>query len=130
MPSRPKRGRRYNSPMPRSATPSSTSTIASRGTPRSSAYSVFGGNARNGEPSRASRLLREARWLAFAALAIYLFLILVTYTAADPEYTQTMMGVSLQGTLVDTVSVTAGQVFKRTYRVTVSDAVPVFPPAV
>ena len=95
MPSRPKRGRRYNYPMPRSATPSSTSTIASRGTPRSSAYSVFGGNARNGEPSRASRLLREARWLAFAALAIYLFLILVTYTAADPGWSHDAIVTSL-----------------------------------
>jgi len=45
-----------------------------------------GQNARNGEPSRALRLFREARWLAFAALALYLFLILVTYTAADPGW--------------------------------------------
>ncbi len=41
---------------------------------------------RQAEPSRASRLFREARWLAFAALALYLFLILVTYSAGDPGW--------------------------------------------
>ena len=39
-----------------------------------------------GASSRAARLFREARWLAFAALALYLFLILVTYSAADPGW--------------------------------------------
>ena len=47
-------------------------------------------NARNGASShpgpRSSRLLREARWLFFAALALYLFLILVTYHASDPGW--------------------------------------------
>ena len=65
--------------MPRS--PSLTSSGSTFANPLSA-----GANARNGEVSRASRLFREARWFAFAALALYLFLILVTYSAADPGW--------------------------------------------
>ncbi len=85
--------------MPRSVSPSSTSTIAGRGAPRSGPFANISGNlrngVRNGEPSRASRLLREARWLAFAALALYLFLILVTYSAADPGWSHDAVVASL-----------------------------------
>ena len=85
--------------MPRSASPSSTSSVASRAAPRARSFANFGVNVRNhepsGEPSRASRLLREARWLAFAALAIYLFLILVTYSAADPGWSHDAVVTSL-----------------------------------
>ncbi|MGI9024264.1 MAG: DNA translocase FtsK, partial [Burkholderiaceae bacterium] len=89
--------------MPRSASPSSTSSIASRGEPRARPFGNFGANARNnarndelaGEPSRVSRLLREARWLAFAALAIYLFLILVTYSVGDPGWSHDAVVASL-----------------------------------
>jgi S-DNA-T family DNA segregation ATPase FtsK/SpoIIIE len=56
---------------------------------------LFGSNQRNGEVTRASRLLGEARWLAFAALAIYLFLILVTYSAADPGWSHSASVASL-----------------------------------
>lgn len=38
--------------------------------------------------SRAERLLAEARWLGMAALAAYLFLILVTYHRGDPGWSQ------------------------------------------
>ena len=74
--------------MPRSASLSSSgSTFAS---------TLAGpSNARNGEVSRASRLFREARWLAFAALALYLFLILVTYSAADPGWSHSASVASL-----------------------------------
>ncbi len=70
--------------------------------PRSSAvasangvFASFGRNARNGEPSRAGRLFSEARWLAFAALALYLFLILATYSAADPGWSHSASVASL-----------------------------------
>jgi S-DNA-T family DNA segregation ATPase FtsK/SpoIIIE len=36
----------------------------------------------------ARRLLKEARWLLFAALALYLLLILVTYHKSDPGWSQ------------------------------------------
>ena len=39
-----------------------------------------------GPPSRAARLLQEAKWLLFAALALYLLLILITYNKADPGW--------------------------------------------
>ena len=54
-----------------------------------------GPNVRNGEPSRAARLFHEARWIAFAALALYLFLILVTYNAADPGWSHSATVASL-----------------------------------
>ncbi len=38
---------------------------------------------------RAQRLLKEARWLLFAALAVYLLLILATYHKSDPGWSQT-----------------------------------------
>lgn len=38
--------------------------------------------------SRAERLLAEARWLGMAALATYLFLILVSYHRGDPGWSQ------------------------------------------
>jgi S-DNA-T family DNA segregation ATPase FtsK/SpoIIIE len=60
--------------------------VDARAAARDARPTLFRGNSRNGELSRASRLLGEARWLAFAALAIYLFLILVTYNAADPGW--------------------------------------------
>ncbi len=75
--------------MPRSASfPAPTSSVGGsldRNEGRRSA-ATGGANVRNGDVSRASRLFREARWLAFAALALYLFLILVTYSAADPGW--------------------------------------------
>ena len=37
---------------------------------------------------RAERLLKEARWLLFAGLAIYLLLILATYHRSDPGWSQ------------------------------------------
>ena len=74
--------------MPRSA------SLTSSGSTFSNPLSA-GANARNGEPSRAMRLFREARWLAFVALALYLFLILVTYTAADPGWSHSATVASL-----------------------------------
>jgi S-DNA-T family DNA segregation ATPase FtsK/SpoIIIE len=38
--------------------------------------------------SLAQRLLKEARWLLFAALAVYLLVILVTYHRSDPGWSQ------------------------------------------
>jgi len=73
--------------MPRS--PSLSASAASLAAPdaaRDAKRSFLARNERNGEPSRASRLFGEARWMAFAALALYLFLILVTYSAADPGW--------------------------------------------
>ena len=52
-------------------------------------------NQRNGELSRAARLFGEARWFAFAALALYLFLILVTYSPADPGWSHSATVASL-----------------------------------
>ncbi len=69
--------------------------LDSRSPVRANPLGQFGGNSRNGAPSRASRLLREARWLAFAALALYLFLILVTYSAADPGWSHDAIVASL-----------------------------------
>ncbi len=57
--------------------------------------SLFARNARRGELSRAARLFGEARWLAFAALALYLFLILVTYSAGDPGWSHSAAVASL-----------------------------------
>lgn len=37
-------------------------------------------------PSRATRLLLEAKWMLFAALALFLLLILLTYSEADPGW--------------------------------------------
>jgi S-DNA-T family DNA segregation ATPase FtsK/SpoIIIE len=37
-------------------------------------------------PGRLSRLVREARWMLFAALATYLTLVLATYNSADPGW--------------------------------------------
>lgn len=37
-------------------------------------------------PGRLSRLFREARWILFAALAVYLTLVLATYHTADPGW--------------------------------------------
>ena len=69
--------------MPRSVSlPSSNAALS----PRRGARSKAAEREVPAEPSRASRLLREARWMAFAAIAIYLFLILVTYHAADPGW--------------------------------------------
>jgi DNA segregation ATPase FtsK/SpoIIIE, S-DNA-T family len=39
-------------------------------------------------PSRLVRLLYEARWLAFAVATVYLLLIFVTYSKADPGWSQ------------------------------------------
>jgi len=39
-----------------------------------------------GAPSRTSRLVLEAKWLVFAALALYLLLILLTYSKTDPGW--------------------------------------------
>ena len=44
-------------------------------------------NTRNGPSplqTRISALLREARWILFAALAAWLTLVLATWSAADP----------------------------------------------
>ncbi len=68
--------------MPRS--PSTSSALDARSALR--AAPSTGERTRGREPSRASRLLHEARWMAFAALALYLFLILVTYHANDPGW--------------------------------------------
>ncbi|MCK9507263.1 MAG: DNA translocase FtsK 4TM domain-containing protein [Pigmentiphaga sp.] len=38
------------------------------------------------QPGRLSRLFREARWIAFAALAVYLALALFSYSPADPGW--------------------------------------------
>src|SRR5438067_2973326 len=39
-------------------------------------------------PSRLVRLLYEARWLAFAVATVYLLLIFLTYSKADPGWSQ------------------------------------------
>ncbi|GAA4336472.1 DNA translocase FtsK [Pigmentiphaga soli] len=52
------------------------------------------GNTRNSSaaqasgalPGRLSRLFREARWILFAGLAVYLTLVLATYNSADPGW--------------------------------------------
>ena len=73
--------------MPRSASLDTAAAAALRSDePRAAALRGAGRNARNGETTRAMRLFREVRWLAFAALALYLFLILVTYSVADPGW--------------------------------------------
>ena len=45
--------------------------------------------------SRAARLFGEARWFAFAALALYLLLILVTFSASDPGWSHSATVASL-----------------------------------
>jgi DNA segregation ATPase FtsK/SpoIIIE, S-DNA-T family len=40
------------------------------------------------QAGRAERLLKEARWLLFAGLAVYLLLILATYHRSDPGWSQ------------------------------------------
>ncbi len=75
--------------MPRSVTPASNPPLPAREAVSTGLFGRLGGaNRRNpdGVESRAGRLLREARWLAFAALALYLFLVLVTYSSGDPGW--------------------------------------------
>ncbi len=86
--------------MPRSS--SLTASGASLGSPLGAGdaahdlkRSLFARNHRRGELSRAARLFGEARWLAFAALALYLFLILVTYSRADPGWSHSATVASL-----------------------------------
>ncbi|MDX3907684.1 MAG: DNA translocase FtsK 4TM domain-containing protein [Pigmentiphaga sp.] len=59
------------------------------------ARTATAGNTRNSQtagssagalPGRLSRLFREARWILFAALAVYLTLVLATYNSADPGW--------------------------------------------
>ena len=74
--------------MPRSAASSPPLENPAPARASRSASRLFeSGNTRGrGEPSRVARLLLEARWLAFAAVALYLFLVLVTYSASDPGW--------------------------------------------
>ncbi|VCU71597.1 DNA translocase FtsK [Pigmentiphaga humi] len=44
------------------------------------------GSASPALPGRLSRLFREARWILFAALAVYLTLVLATYHSGDPGW--------------------------------------------
>ncbi|MPS26143.1 DNA translocase FtsK [Pigmentiphaga sp.] len=44
------------------------------------------GNSTGALPGRLSRLFREARWILFAALAVYLTLVLATYNSGDPGW--------------------------------------------
>ncbi|MDH2239049.1 DNA translocase FtsK 4TM domain-containing protein [Pigmentiphaga sp. GD03639] len=44
------------------------------------------GNSSGALPGRLSRLFREARWILFAALAVYLTLVLATYNSGDPGW--------------------------------------------
>jgi len=44
------------------------------------------GNSASALPGRLSRLFREARWILFAALAVYLTLVLATYNSGDPGW--------------------------------------------
>ncbi len=59
------------------------------------ARTATAGNSRNPQPAgstssalpgRLSRLFREARWILFAALAVYLTLVLATYHSGDPGW--------------------------------------------
>ena len=52
----------------------------------SAAGSFASAGATPGAPGRAERLLLEAKWLLFAALALYLLLILITYSKLDPGW--------------------------------------------
>src|SRR5690606_18278252 len=45
-----------------------------------------------GIPERALRLLHEARWIAMAALGVFLLLILATYDKADPAWSHAVPG--------------------------------------
>ncbi len=47
-------------------------------------------------PAKLANLLREAKWLALVAVAIYLFLILVTFHKADPGWSHTATGALTQ----------------------------------
>jgi S-DNA-T family DNA segregation ATPase FtsK/SpoIIIE len=46
--------------------------------------------ARNPLPPKLAALLRESWWLAFVALALYLVLVLVTYTPSDPGWSHSV----------------------------------------
>ncbi|MGE0311404.1 MAG: DNA translocase FtsK [Lautropia sp.] len=46
-------------------------------------------------PDRALRLLREARWMALCFLALFLFLILVSYDPRDPGWSHAVMAKSV-----------------------------------
>jgi S-DNA-T family DNA segregation ATPase FtsK/SpoIIIE len=43
-------------------------------------------------PARLARLVREARWLLLGVLALYLFLVFVTYTRSDPGWSHSATG--------------------------------------
>ena len=42
--------------------------------------------------SRLSSLLREARWIAFAALAVWLAIVLASWNKTDPAWSQSVSG--------------------------------------
>ena len=47
-------------------------------------------------PAKLASLLREAKWLALVAFALYLFLVLVTYQRADPGWSHTSTVATVQ----------------------------------
>ena len=47
-------------------------------------------------PERAAQLLREARWILFIALALFLALILFTYDRNDPGWSHAVSSHSIQ----------------------------------
>src|SRR5690606_14613726 len=56
-------------------------------------------NVRNGPSplqSRLSSLLREARWIVFAALAVWLALVLASWNKGDPAWSQSVPGNVIQ----------------------------------
>ncbi len=64
----------------------SATTASPRRAPGRSAGADFG------IPERALRLLHESRWIAMAALGVFLLLILVTYDKADPGWSHAVPG--------------------------------------
>ena len=47
-------------------------------------------------PAKLANLLREAKWLALVAVAVYLLLILITYHKADPGWSHQATGAAIQ----------------------------------
>ncbi|PWF25171.1 DNA translocase FtsK [Corticimicrobacter populi] len=66
--------------------------------PRPARASRASRNTRNGPSplqSKLSNLLREARWIVFAALACWLALVLFTWNAADPGWSHSVQSASI-----------------------------------
>ena len=47
-------------------------------------------------PAKLANLLREAKWLALVALAVYLLLILITFNKGDPGWSHQATGATIQ----------------------------------